>query len=333
MPVFSSTIIPTINRPTLSRAVHSVLDQEFETEDFEVIVVNDSGSPLPDMEWMHSERVRVIDTNRHERSVARNTGAAIARGRYLHFLDDDDLLVPGALHAFWELDQRKGDAVWLNGSYQSVDNQGNVIEDIHPENNGNNFALLVSGEGIPLQASLLDTRYFFRAGCFDPKITGVEDRDLGRRLALIGDICHTNAFVAQIRIGLVGSTTNWSIIAEDDRLSRENSLNLKGSFSRLWASARTCNWHGQVKRSYWHGRVCRSYFASMAWNFRHNNWLLALSRGLSGVAFMNWMFFSPDFWHGMRQTDLSARFRDSQDISENKLLQNNQMPVAGENKQ
>jgi glycosyltransferase involved in cell wall biosynthesis len=333
MAVFSSTIIPTINRATLSRAVRSVLDQEFDSEDFEVIVVNDSGSPLPEMEWMQSERVRVIDTNRHERSVARNTGAAIARGRFLHFLDDDDILLPGALLAFWALDQHQENAVWLNGSYQSVDNDGNVIEIIHPENNGNNFALLVSGEGIPLQASLLDSRYFFKAGCFDPKITGVEDRDLGRRLVMLGKICHTNTLVAQIRIGIVGSTTNWSIIAEGDRSSRENALNLKGSFGRLWDSAKTCSWHGQVRRSYWHGRVCRSYFASMAGNLKQGNLLLALSRGLAGLAFMNWRIFSPDFWRGMRQIDVSAKFRKYQDVPENTAAQNNQRPLAGGNKQ
>jgi glycosyltransferase involved in cell wall biosynthesis len=324
--MFSSTIIPTINRPTLTRAVLSVLHQQFDEDTFEVIVVNDSGSPLPYMEWMDSPQVRIIDTNRHERSIARNTGAAVAKGRYFHFLDDDDLLLPGALRAFWELDQRKKDAIWLNGSYQSVDNEGNVIEDLHPENNGNNFALLVSGEGIPLQASLLDSRYFFQVGCFDPKITGVEDRDLGRRLVMVGDICHTHTFVAQIRIGIVGSTTNWSIIAEGDRRSRENALNLKGSFWRLWASAKTCSWHGQVKRSYWHGRVCRSYFASMGWNMKQGNWLLALSRAISGVAFMNWRIFSQDFWYGMKQIDLSARFHDVQ----GKSPQTNRLPATQE---
>ena len=333
MAVFSSTIIPTINRSTLSRAVCSVLDQEFDVEKFEAIIVNDSGNPLPEMEWMHSERVRVVDTYRHERSVARNTGAAIAKGRYLHFLDDDDLMLPGALRAFWELDQHKGDAIWLNGSYQSVDNHGDVIENIRPENNGNNFALLVSGEGIPLQASLVDSRYFFKAGCFDPKITGVEDRDLGRRLAMIGDIRYTNTLVAQIRIGMVGSTTNWSIIAEGDRQSRENALNLKGSFSRLWASAKNCNWHGQIKSSYWHGRVLRSYIASMAWNLRHGNWLSAFSRGIAGVAFMNWQIFSPDFWRGIKQIDVSTGFRDVQNARQSKSSQNNQLPAVRENQE
>lgn len=306
MSIFSSTIIPTINRITLSRAVHSVLDQKFDRDDFEVIVVNDSGSSLPEMEWMHSKRVRVIDTNRHERSVARNTGASIAKGRYLHFLDDDDTLLPDALCAFWDLDQKKGDAIWLNGSYLSVDNQGNMVEKINPENIGNNFALLMSGEGIPLQASLLSTRDFFTVGCFDPKITGVEDRDLGRRFAMVGEVCHTNEFVAQIRIGQEGSTTNWSIIAEGDRSSRENGFSLPGSFSRLWASAKTCSWHGQVRRSYWHGRVCRAYSGSMAWNLKRGNLFTAISRGAAALAFTNWRILTADFWQGIRQTDVLA---------------------------
>ena len=63
------------------------------------------GQLLPDMDWQHSEQVRVLNTNRRERSVARNTGAAVAKGKYLHFLDDDDILLPGALEAFWSLDE------------------------------------------------------------------------------------------------------------------------------------------------------------------------------------------------------------------------------------
>ena len=59
--VFCSSIIPTINRSTLTRAVCSVLDQQFDRAGFEeVIVVNDSGRPLPDMDWLHCEQVQVV---------------------------------------------------------------------------------------------------------------------------------------------------------------------------------------------------------------------------------------------------------------------------------
>ena len=80
-----STIIPTVGRATLSHAVQSVIDQQLYGEEVEIIVVNDSGQPLPKMSWMDAPNLQIIDTNHRERSVARNAGAAIARGKYLHF--------------------------------------------------------------------------------------------------------------------------------------------------------------------------------------------------------------------------------------------------------
>ena len=113
--MFCSVIIPTIGRQTVTRAIYSVLEQEFTADNFEVIVVNDSGQILPDAPWQHFEQVRLINTNRRERSVARNAGAAIAKGKYLCFLDDDDWLLPRALEQFWALACQAKDAalvVW-----------------------------------------------------------------------------------------------------------------------------------------------------------------------------------------------------------------------------
>jgi glycosyltransferase involved in cell wall biosynthesis len=288
--MFCSTVIPTIGRSTLSRAVYSVLDQAFRADDFEVIVVSDSGQALPEMDWQHSGRVRVVDTNRRERSVARNTGAAIARGKYLHFLDDDDVLLPGALDAFWALDQ-SSDAVWLYGSYQSVDNDGNLIREFHPDVSGDIFALLVAGESIPFQASLLQARQFFAVGAYDPRITGVEDRDLGRRMALFGTVARTSAVVAKIRVGEQGSTTDWSMLAEGDRWGREKALSEQGAFARLWTSANS---------SYLHGRVSRAYFASMVWNLKRRNMFVAANRATLGMIFAGQHMLSVDFWRGLR---------------------------------
>ena len=74
--MFSSTIIPTVGRPTLERTVESVLNQNFDKDQFEVIVVNDSGEPLTkNASWRTARNIQILETNRRERSFARNTGA------------------------------------------------------------------------------------------------------------------------------------------------------------------------------------------------------------------------------------------------------------------
>lgn len=92
---FFSVIVPTHGRPAfLLEAVTSVLSQSF--TDTEVIVVDD-GNDTP-VELPADERVRVL---RHEvtrgAAAARNSGIRAARGRYISFLDDDDVYPPGRL--------------------------------------------------------------------------------------------------------------------------------------------------------------------------------------------------------------------------------------------
>lgn len=287
--MFCTTVVPTINRPTLSKSVLSVLNQKFDDADHELIVVNDSGEELPHMEWQSDERVRMIDTNRRERSVARNTGAAIARGEYLHFLDDDDILLPGALNSFWQLHQEKK-AVWLYGSYRTVDLNCDLIEEFHPGINGNISALLVAGESIPFPVSLLRTNVFFDAGGFDPNLSYAEDRDLGRRISVLGDVAWTPAVVAQLRVGRCGSTSDWSRKSVNDRWGREKALDIQKTFARVRASA---NSH------YWHGRVCRAYFASAVWNLRRRKIFAAMSRLIASLAFTGRHTLSAEFWGGL----------------------------------
>jgi glycosyltransferase involved in cell wall biosynthesis len=289
--MFSSTIISTINRPSLSRAVESVLDQDFHVEEFEIIVVNDSGKPLSGAAWQKSEQVRIVCTNCRERSVARNTGAAIALGKYFHFLDDDDIMLPGALNALWELAQSKPDANWLYGAWRTVDNDGNTVEAFEPKLSGNIFALLVAGESLPLQASLLCAETFFDCGGFDSKFSACEDRDVGRRMALLGDIASTSKYIAQIRIGEIGSSTNWSILHESDRQGREKALLAANSFRRLLTSATA---------PYWHGRVARALFASMVWNLKRGDVPMAASRFMAGLAITGLQPLSRGYWRGIR---------------------------------
>jgi len=299
--MFCSTVIPTIGRPELSRAVHSVLNQVFTADDFEVIVVNDSGQPLPETDWQQSERVRMIHTNRRERSIARNVGAAIARGRYFHFLDDDDWLLPGALESLWAI-ARATDAAWLYGGAQLVDRSGEPIIQLHHRMSGNCFIQMMAGEWIPLQASLIQAGMFFAVGGFNPLIPGAEDIDLCRRVALNGDIAGTPVTVACIGMGVEGSSTDYARALEHSRWAREKILSQLGAFARMRTSAHS---------DYWHGRITRAYLTSAVWNLQRRNILTMVSRttlGLASVVLAGRHIFSGGFWRAVTKSYESETF-------------------------
>jgi glycosyltransferase involved in cell wall biosynthesis len=171
---FCSIIIPTIGRSTLERAVFSALNQDFSQAEYEVIVVNDSGHPLEEAEWQSLPQVQVLNTNRRERCFARNSGAAVARGDYLGFLDDDDWFLPGAIEQFWQLSQHFPEAVWLYGGIQVLDGKGNHLAEINSSLNGCCFAQIMGGAWAPLQASLLHTQPSLSSVGSIPRSTGLK---------------------------------------------------------------------------------------------------------------------------------------------------------------
>lgn len=93
-----SVIIPTYNRlPMLKEAVDSVLAQDF--EDGELIVVDDGSTDGTSEEMRkYGGRVKVLEHSENRGvSAARNRGVLRARGKYIAFLDSDDLWVKGKL--------------------------------------------------------------------------------------------------------------------------------------------------------------------------------------------------------------------------------------------
>ena len=294
-PMFCSYIIPTIGRSTLERSVMSVLEQDIHQADFEVIVVNDSGRSLPKADWQDSPRVRIINTNRRERSFARNSGAAIARGAYLAFLDDDDWLLPGALESFWQLACREKGAAWMYGGIRIVDEQGAVLAEINSGLSGSRFAQIMGGAWAPIQASMIETRSFFLVGGFSPFICGTEDEDLCRRIAYHGGIANTSAIVACLFRGQSwDSSTNYFRATEDTKYSRDLVLAKPDSYRRLLASAGS---------GYWYGRICRAYLSTVTWNLRHKRLFTGFSRLLFALAalFQSAKYMlEREFWRGLK---------------------------------
>jgi glycosyltransferase involved in cell wall biosynthesis len=235
--IFCSAIIPTVGRSSLSRAVESVLQQNIPEDDFEVLVINDSGKLLSWEKWQDSKKVQIVNTNQRERSVARNTGAAIAKGKYVHFLDDDDWLAPGAYLHLRELSRTNQQAKWLYGISQLVDRQNNPLIQLRHNLYGNCFIQVMSGEWIPLQASIIERETFMRIGGFDPLLTGPEDIDILRRILREEEIVETPNLVAYITMGNEGSTTDYAHHPHASRWAREIILNTPDAFPRMRSSA------------------------------------------------------------------------------------------------
>ena len=293
--MFCSVIIPTIGRPTVSRAVVSALEQGFGDDSFEVVVVNDSGQTLSEARWQHDGRVRIIHTNQRERSVARNSGAAVARGEYLCFLDDDDWLLPGALAEMWDLAVQAKDAAWLYGGIRVMGEDGRCLAEINSGLRGQCLAQVMGGAWVPIQSSFIRSAAFFAVGGYDPSICGTEDQDLCRRIALRGRLANTPATIASLLRGDTWHTsTNYQRAAADTRRSRDVVLNEPGAFRQLLSSASS---------SYWYGRLLRVYLSTVNYNMRRGSWMTAASRalfGLMSLAMAGRHVFSLDYWRGAR---------------------------------
>jgi glycosyltransferase involved in cell wall biosynthesis len=311
--MFVSSIIPTVGRKVLNRAVRSVLEQDFCEADYEIIVVNDSGNPLPDEDWQHSPRVTVIHTARVERCLARNAGAAVARGHYLHFLDDDDWLLPGALNVLWRRIQASDGADWLYAGAVLYDRDDEPLIPLCQRLTPNCFAQVMAGEWIPLQASLINRADFLRVGGFNPLTAGSEDVDLARRMALNHDFLGTDEFVAGIGVGVRGSTTNQAKARLDARRARELILDAPAAFERMWRSA---------ANRFWRGKVVRIYLTSAYQNLQQRRLYAAASRLTAALRAMCmsglWSIANRDFWRAVAtpyDSEAFARGRAAQRLA------------------
>jgi glycosyltransferase involved in cell wall biosynthesis len=292
-----SVIIPTIGRASLARAVESALNQDCE-RGFEVIVVNDSGRPLAEAGWQRSPRVRVVDTMQRERCVARNSGAAVARGQYCNFLDDDDWLLPGALSTLARLSD-KSEAAWLYGSSQLTDENGRVLYQFDHQLTGNCFTQLVAGEWVPLQASLIKADVFWEVGAFDPVYLITQDKDLLMQVGLRYGLAGTSVPVVGILRGVWETSTDYGSTSENWRAACEKALAPPEAPARL---------RGSATSAYWHGRWLRAYLLSVLWNARHGRlfllwarlWQAAVALALAGTRLL-----SADFWRALARSHLT----------------------------
>ena len=98
--ILFSVIVPIYNvQSYLPKCIDSILCQSF--RDFELILVDDGSvdsSPLLCDEYGAKDaRIKVVHKGNGGLSSARNAGLEVAKGKYVLFVDSDDLVLPSAL--------------------------------------------------------------------------------------------------------------------------------------------------------------------------------------------------------------------------------------------
>jgi glycosyltransferase involved in cell wall biosynthesis len=179
-----SIIIPTYNRGwIIKEAIESVLAQDF--IDFELIVVDD-GSTDNTSEILHSYRedITVFQQNNKGVSAARNRGLSEASGRFIAFLDSDDLWLPKKLSRQVDYFNLNPDAMICQTEEIWIRNNMRVNpKKRHKKLSGMIFEpsldlCLVSPSAVMIRRSL-----FEEVGGFDETLPACEDYDLWLRIS------------------------------------------------------------------------------------------------------------------------------------------------------
>lgn len=130
-----SIIIPVYNAEKyLERCLTSVLTQNIDDKEYEVIAINDgsqdhSEAILRSIGEKHRNLKWVSTLNRGV-SLARNYGCEQARGKYLLFVDSDDCIQPNTLHQIYDILEKKSlDVLVMDYTYWDENNQIHLFSD------------------------------------------------------------------------------------------------------------------------------------------------------------------------------------------------------------
>jgi len=116
-----SVTIPVYNAgEAICRAIDSVLAQTF--ADYEIVVVDDGSTDnTAELVKEYGEKVKYIYQENAGESVARNTGVAAAKGKWVAFLDADDEWLPDKLKRQMELLARNPQLRWCATNFAQTD--------------------------------------------------------------------------------------------------------------------------------------------------------------------------------------------------------------------
>lgn len=182
-----SIIIPTYNRAQfIAAAIHSIIHQTY--TNFEILVIDDgSGDNTKNIvQSFNDVRIFYFFQQHNGRSSARNLGILIAKGKYITFLDSDDLYLPEKIEKQVEYLESNLQYSMIYSSAQCIDEQGSQLNYTYQAIDSGwiyekiAYFLPVT---IILPTVMVRKEIFQEIGAFDEKMDRFEDVDMWRRIS------------------------------------------------------------------------------------------------------------------------------------------------------
>ena len=201
-----SLIIRTMDRPDLlANALKSVCRQTYANT--ELIVVNDGGENVEDVVRQLCKDIPVTyvahERNRG-RSAAANTGLKAAKGAYINFLDDDDILYPQHVETLiTQISLKKVAAAYSSVLSVYFDGPPYLTEHCKRDeliyNIGFDPDRILFQNYIPLMSVMFEKKNLDKTGLFDEDLSVFEDWDLWIRMSRHFTFSHVDVVTAEYR--------------------------------------------------------------------------------------------------------------------------------------
>jgi glycosyltransferase involved in cell wall biosynthesis len=202
-----SIILPTFNRMTfLKLAIESVFAQTY--TDWEMIIADD-GSTEETQAYLRSiasPRVLTIWLQHSGNpSQVRNAAISVASGRYLAFLDSDDIWAPSKLERQIKALGERATCRWSYTNCDLVDERGfplanEILVTPVPPDGWIFESLLRLQVGISMATVVADRDLVREIGCFDEQLRFAEWQDLCLRLAMKSEVAALSESLCSVRI-------------------------------------------------------------------------------------------------------------------------------------
>jgi glycosyltransferase involved in cell wall biosynthesis len=203
-----TVIIPTRNRvDELTECVRSVLNQEY--TDYEILVVNDGGTDQAEnaLSSFGSGTIRYLKLEGNMGpSRARNEAIRRARGKYIAYLDDDDVYYPnhlGLLSDYLEThpatDAVYSDSWWVYGNLANGKFVPKFRKRLERRPDAYDRDLLCRYNWIVPMNMMHRKSVFASTGIFNEEISKFEDWELFLRFSLKLDIAQVNDITGEYR--------------------------------------------------------------------------------------------------------------------------------------